>query len=149
MDLVFRTVAIFVFILFVTRVTGRRELNSLEPYDIIVLVVLGDLVQQGVTQSDNSVTGAVIVISTIMVLSVVTGWLGYRFRPARRVFEGEPMIVVDNGEPVMRNLKRERITVEEVETEARIQQMGSLDDVRWAVLETDGQISFIPKSKAS
>jgi uncharacterized membrane protein YcaP (DUF421 family) len=106
-------------------------------------------VQQGVTQSDNSVTGAVIVISTIMVLSVVTGWLGYRFRPARRVFEGEPMIVVDNGEPVMRNLRRERITVEEVETEARIQQMGSLDDVRWAVLETDGQISFIPKSKAS
>src|SRR5919198_1419657 len=76
MDLVFRTAAIFIFILFVTRVTGRRELNSLEPYDIIVLVVLGDLVQQGVTQSDNSVTGAIIVISTIMVLSVVTGWLG-------------------------------------------------------------------------
>jgi uncharacterized membrane protein YcaP (DUF421 family) len=147
MDLVFRTVAIFIFILFVTRVTGRRELNSLEPYDIIVLVVLGDLVQQGVTQSDNSVTGAIIVISTIMVLSVFTGWLGYRSRPARRVIEGEPMIVVDNGEPVMRNLRRERITVEEVETEARIQQLGSLEEVRWAVLETDGQISFVPKSK--
>jgi uncharacterized membrane protein YcaP (DUF421 family) len=147
MDLVFRTVAIFIFILFVTRVTGRRELNSLEPYDIIVLVVLGDMVQQGVTQSDNSVTGAIIVISTIMVLSVFTGWLGYRSRPARRVIEGEPMIVVDNGEPVMRNLRRERITVEEVETEARIQQLGSLEEVRWAVLETDGQISFVPKSK--
>jgi uncharacterized membrane protein YcaP (DUF421 family) len=147
MDLVFRTVAIFAFILFVTRVTGRRELNSLEPYDIIVLVVLGDLVQQGVTQSDNSVTGAVIVISTIMVLSVFTGWLGFRFRPARRVLEGEPLIVVDNGQPVMRNLRRERITVEEIETEARIKQIESLDDVRWAVLETDGQISFIPKSR--
>ena len=147
MDLVFRTAAIFIFILFVTRVTGRRELNSLEPYDIIVLVVLGDLVQQGVTQSDNSVTGAIIVISTIMVLSVVTGWLGFRYRKAREVLEGEPLIVVDNGEPVMRNLRRERITVEEVEAEARIQQLGSLDDVRWAVLETDGQISFVPKSK--
>jgi uncharacterized membrane protein YcaP (DUF421 family) len=145
MDLVFRTVAIFVFILFVTRVTGRRELNSLEPYDIIVLVVLGDLVQQGVTQSDNSVTGALIVISTIMLLSVATGWLGYRFRPARRVLEGEPLIVVDDGQPVMRNLKRERITVEEVETEARLQQIASLDQVRWAVLETDGKMSFITK----
>jgi uncharacterized membrane protein YcaP (DUF421 family) len=147
MDLVFRTVAIFVFILFVTRVTGRRELNSLEPYDIIVLVVLGDLVQQGVTQSDNSVTGALIVISTIMVLSVVAGWLGFRFRPARRVLEGEPLIVVDDGQPVARNLRRERITVEEIETEARIQQIASLHDIRWAVLETDGQISFIKKSQ--
>jgi uncharacterized membrane protein YcaP (DUF421 family) len=145
MDLVFRTVAIFAFILFVTRVTGRRELHSLEPYDIIVLVVLGDLVQQGVTQSDNSVTGALIVISTIMLLSVVTGWLGYRFRPARRVLEGEPLIVVDDGQPVMRNLKRERITVEEVETEARLQQIASLEKVRWGVLETDGKMSFITK----
>ena len=147
MDLVFRTAAIFIFILFVTRVTGRRELNSLEPYDIIVLVVLGDLVQQGVTQSDNSITGAVIVISTIMVLSVFTGWIGFRYRKAREVIEGEPLIVVDDGQPVMRNLRRERITVEEVEAEARIQQLGSLDDVRWAVLETDGQISFVPKSQ--
>jgi uncharacterized membrane protein YcaP (DUF421 family) len=147
MDLVFRTVAIFVFILFVTRVTGRRELNSLEPYDIIVLVVLGDLVQQGVTQSDNSVTGALIVISTIMLLSVLTGWLGFRFRPARRVIEGEPLIVVDDGEPVMGNLRRERLTVGEIEAEARLQQMGSLSDVRWCVLETDGKLSFIPKSK--
>jgi uncharacterized membrane protein YcaP (DUF421 family) len=146
MDLVFRTVAIFLFILFVTRITGRRELNSLEPYDIIVLVVLGDLVQQGVTQSDNSVTGALIVISTIMVLSVLTGWIGFRFRKAREVIEGEPIIVVDDGRPIMRNLRRERITVEEVEAEARIQQLGSLEDVRWAVLETDGQISFVPKS---
>jgi uncharacterized membrane protein YcaP (DUF421 family) len=147
MDLVFRTVAIFVFILFVTRVTGRRELNSLEPYDIIVLVVLGDLVQQGVTQSDNSVTGAVIVISTIMVLSVIAGWVGFRFRPARRVLQGEPLIVVDDGRPVTRNLRRERITIQEVETEARIQQIGSLDEIRWAVLETDGQLSFIKKSQ--
>jgi uncharacterized membrane protein YcaP (DUF421 family) len=147
MDLVFRTFAIFAFILFVTRVTGRRELHSLEPYDIIVLVVLGDLVQQGVTQSDNSVTGAVIVISTIMLLSVLTGWLGFRFRPARQVLEGEPLIVVDNGQPVTRNLRRERLTIEEVETEARIQQIASLDEVRWGVLETDGKMSFIPKSK--
>jgi uncharacterized membrane protein YcaP (DUF421 family) len=147
MDLVFRTVAIFAFVLFVTRITGRRELHSLEPYDIIVLVVLGDLVQQGVTQSDNSVTGAMIVISTIVLLSMLTGWLSFRFKPAGRGLDGEPLIVVDNGQPVTRNLRRERITIEEVETEARLQQIASLDDVRWAVLETDGKMSFIPKSQ--
>jgi uncharacterized membrane protein YcaP (DUF421 family) len=146
-DLVFRTVAIFIFILFVTRVTGRRELHSLEPYDIIVLVVVGDLVQQGVTQSDNSVTGAMIVISTIVLLSVVSGWLSFRFKPAGRVLDGEPLIIIDDGQPVERNLTRERITVAEVETEARLQQFASLDEIRWAVLETDGKMSFIPKSK--
>jgi len=109
--------------------------------------VLGDLVQQGVTQSDNSVTGAMIVISTIVLLSMLTGWLSFRFKPAGRVLDGEPLIVVDNGQPVTRNLRRERITIEEVETEARLQQIASLDDVRWAVLETDGKMSFIPKSQ--
>jgi uncharacterized membrane protein YcaP (DUF421 family) len=147
MDLVFRTVTIFAFILFVTRITGRRELHSLEPYDIIVLVVVGDLVQQGVTQSDYSVTGALIVISTIVLLSMVTGWLSFRFKPAGRVLDGEPLIVVDNGQPVERNLRRERITVAEVETEARLQQFASLDEIRWGVLETDGKMSFIPKAK--
>jgi uncharacterized membrane protein YcaP (DUF421 family) len=145
MDLVIRTAAVFAFILFITRITGRRELSSLEPYDIIVLVVLGDLVQQGITQSDNSVTGALIVISTIMVLSALTGWLGWRFRRARLVLEGEPMILLEDGRPVERNLRRERITVDELEAEARVQQIASLDEVRWAVLEASGEISFIKK----
>jgi uncharacterized membrane protein YcaP (DUF421 family) len=145
MDLVIRTAVIYFFILLATRITGRRELNSLEPYDIIVLVVLGDLVQQAVTQSDNSVTGAIIVISTLMLLSVLTGWLGFSSRRARRVLEGEPMILVQDGKPVERNLRRERITIDEVAAEARLQQLASLEDVRWAVLETDGQISFVSK----
>jgi uncharacterized membrane protein YcaP (DUF421 family) len=126
-------------------VTGRRELHSLQPYDLIVLVVIGDLVQQGVTQSDYSVTGAVLVISTLMVLSVVTGWVGFRWKKVRTVIEGEPLILVENGRPLERNLRRERITLEELQAEARLQQLATLDDVRWAVLETDGQISFVTK----
>jgi uncharacterized membrane protein YcaP (DUF421 family) len=66
MDLVFRAAGIFMVVYFVTRLIGRRELTSLEPFDLILLVVLGDLVQQGVTQSDNSVTGTVVVIATIV-----------------------------------------------------------------------------------
>jgi uncharacterized membrane protein YcaP (DUF421 family) len=145
MDLVLRAAVVYVFILFATRVTGRRELHSLQPYDLIVLVVIGDLVQQGVTQSDYSVTGALLVISTLMVLSVVTGWVGFRWKKARTVIEGEPLILLENGQPIERNLRRERITLEELQAEGRLQQLASLDDVRWAVLETDGQISFVTK----
>jgi uncharacterized membrane protein YcaP (DUF421 family) len=145
MDLVIRATVVFFAVLLITRVIGRRELSSLEPFDMILLVVIGDLVQQGVTQSDYSVTGAVTVIATIALLTALLAFVNYRFRPMRRVLEGEPIVLVEDGRPVQRNLRRERITVEELEAEGRQQQVSSIDDMRWAVLETSGQISVIPK----
>ena len=142
MDLVFRTVFVFFLIFVVTRAVGRRELSSMEPFDMILLVVIGDLVQQGVTQSDYSLTGATTVISTIALLTVFTAWLSYRVRRLRPVLEGEPVVLVVDGEVLDRNLERERMTREELEAEARQQQISSLDDVRFAVLETNGKISF-------
>ena len=142
MDLVFRTVFVFLLIFVVTRAVGRRELSSMEPFDMILLVVIGDLVQQGVTQSDYSLTGATTVISTIALLTVFTAWLSYRVRRLRPVLEGEPVVLVVDGQVLERNVRRERMTVEELEAEARLQQISSLDDVRFAVLETNGKISF-------
>jgi uncharacterized membrane protein YcaP (DUF421 family) len=146
MDLVFRAAAIFVLILIVTRIIGRRELSTLEPFDLILLVVIGDLVQQGVTQNDYSVTGALIVVATIALMTVATSWLNFRFRPLRRVIEGDPIVLIENGRPIERNLRRERVTLEELGESARLHQVESLDDVRLAVLETNGAISIIPAS---
>lgn len=143
MDLVARTVVIFLFILVVTRAVGRRELSSLEPFDLILLVVIGDLVQQGVTQSDYSMTGALIVVSTIALLTVAMSYLSFRFRRLRPVLEGEPLVLLENGRPIERNLRRERITVEELAAAAREQEIGSLAAVHLAVLETSGRISFL------
>jgi uncharacterized membrane protein YcaP (DUF421 family) len=145
MDLVIRATVVFFFILLITRIVGRRELSSMEPFDLIMLVVIGDLVQQGITQSDNSVTGALTVIATIALLSVFVAWIAFRFKRVRLVTEGEPIILVRDGELIARNLRRERLTVEEIEQEARQQQIDSIADIRWAILETDGQVSCIPK----
>jgi uncharacterized membrane protein YcaP (DUF421 family) len=146
MDLVLRAAAVFVFIFIVTRLIGRRELASLEPFDLILLVVLGDLVQQGVTQDDYSVTGAFIVISTMALMTVGTSYLTFRFRLLRRVLEGEPLVLIENGRPIDRNLRRERLTLDELAEKARLEQVESLEDVRLAVLETNGDISIIPRS---
>jgi uncharacterized membrane protein YcaP (DUF421 family) len=143
MDLVFRTAFAFALIFLVTRAVGRRELSSMEPFDVILLVVIGDLVQQGVTQSDQSLTGATTVISTLGLLTVATAWLSYRFRTLRPVLEGEPILLLADGQVIERNLRKERLTREEIAAEARLQQIGSLDDVRFAVLETNGRISFL------
>ena len=143
MDLVLRSAFAFLLILLITRAVGRRELSSMEPFDLILLVVIGDLVQQGVTQSDYSLTGATIVLVTMAVLVVATAWLSYRFARLRPLLEGEPTLLIADGELLERNLRRERMTVEEIRAEARLQSIGSLKDVRYAVLETNGKISFV------
>ena len=146
MDIVVRAFIAFVVILFLTRIVGRRELSSLEPFDLILLVTICDLVQQGVTQNDFSLTGMVLAIGTIAVLTVFFSYLPWRFQVLRPVLEGVPTILVDEGNVVEKNLKRHRMTQEEVAAAARLQNVPSLSDVRWAVLETNGQISFIKKS---
>ena len=145
MDLVARTVVVFFFIFVVTRAVGRRELSSLEPFDLILLVVIGDLVQQGVTQSDYSLTGAVLIVGTLGLLTVAMSYLSFRFRRLRPVLEGEPLVLLEDGRPIERNLRRERVTLEELAAEARLQQIASIADVRFAVLETNGRISFITR----
>ncbi len=145
MDLVIRAVAVFFFIFLVTRIVGRRQLSQMEPFDLILLVVLGDLVQQGITQSDESVTGALIVISTIAILSVLVSWAAYRFKWVRLLTEGEPIVLVHNGEPIVRNMRRERITLADIREEARQSQVASVADLQWAILENDGHISCIPR----
>jgi uncharacterized membrane protein YcaP (DUF421 family) len=145
MDLVLRATVVFFFIFLITRVIGRRELSSLEPFDLILLVVIGDLVQQGVTQSDDSVTGSLTVISTFAVLTVAVGYISFKVRRMRMALDGEPIVMVLDGQVIESNLRRERMTRDELEAAARLQQVASLEDVRLAVLETGGQISVIPK----
>jgi uncharacterized membrane protein YcaP (DUF421 family) len=145
MDLVIRAAVIFAFVFLVTRIVGRRELSQLEPFDLILLVVIGDLVQQGVTQSDESVTGALIVIATIALLSGAVSWISFRSRALRLITEGEPIVLVQDGRVIERNMRRERITREDIEEQARQQQIASVSDLRWAILEDDGRISFISR----
>jgi uncharacterized membrane protein YcaP (DUF421 family) len=146
MDLVLRALIAFLFVLLLTRVVGRRELSSLQPFDLILLVMIGDLVQQGVTQNDFSITGMLLVGTTIGLLAVVVSWTSFRFPKLRPVLDGEPVIVVQDGKPIEKNLNSNRLTLDELRAAARQEQIGSLDDVQWAVLETSGRISFIPKS---
>jgi uncharacterized membrane protein YcaP (DUF421 family) len=146
MDIIFRAAWMFFFVWLITRAVGRRELSTLEPFDLILLIVLGDLIQQGVTQNDFSVTGAMLATGTVGLMTILFSWLSFRFPRVQPILEGDPVIIVEHGEPIERNLKRNRITLEEVAAQARLNNIAHLEDVEWAVLETSGQISFIKKS---
>jgi uncharacterized membrane protein YcaP (DUF421 family) len=145
MDLVIRAAIGFAFLLLLTRAVGRRELSSLEPFDLILLVVIGDLVQQGITQNDFSMTGLALVGGTIALLTVAVSYASFRFPRLRPLLDGEPVIVVQDGKPIERNLRRNRITLPELAAAARTNGIEKIADVRWAVLETSGVISFVEK----
>jgi Predicted membrane protein len=146
MDVVFRATAAYVFIIFILRVIGRRELSDLGPSDIVLLVVMGDLVQNGVTQADDSVTGMFLAISTFGVLTVGLSYLTFRVRGAKILVEGAPVILLQDGMPLPDNLRKERLTIDDLCEQARGQGIEKLDDVKWCVLESSGQLSFVKKS---
>jgi len=145
MDIALRAIFLYAFVIFVMRVMGRRELSSLSAIDLVLLIVLGDTIQQGLTQDDYSVTGAVIAVSTIGAVQVFASYLSFRSRSARRVLEGEPIVILQEGKLLERNLRRERLRPDEVAEEMRMQQIASFDDVQRAIVESNGQMSFVKK----
>jgi uncharacterized membrane protein YcaP (DUF421 family) len=146
MDIVLRAVIIYVVVFAFTRALGRRELSTLQPFDLILLIVIGDLIQSGVTQNDLSVTGVLLILCTIGSLQVLTSYIAFRFRRVRPILQGEPIVLVENGNIIERNMRRERLTLDDLAEKARLSEIGSIDDLRWAVLETNGDISFIKKA---
>jgi uncharacterized membrane protein YcaP (DUF421 family) len=145
MDIALRAIVLYAFVVFLMRVMGRRELSSLSAIDLVLLIVMGDAIQQGLTQDDYSVTGSLIAVSTIAAVQVVISYLSFRSRRARRVLQGEPIVIVQNGKLIERNVRRERLTEDDVAEEMRAQQIASVEDVEWGILESNGMMSFIPK----
>jgi uncharacterized membrane protein YcaP (DUF421 family) len=146
MDLVLRASAVFCFLFLLTRIIGKRELGTLQPFDLMLLIVLGDALQQGMTQDDYSITGAFLIVGTFASLQVFLSWISYRFPRSRPILEGEPIIVLQDGKPIERNLKRERLTTDDITEGARKQGIAHLSQLRYVVLETDGTLSFLQRS---
>ena len=145
MELVLRATVVYFFLWLVTRGVGKRELSEMTAFELILLVVMGDLIQQGVTQEDMSVTGAILAVSTLAFWIVVFAYLTFKFKRPRSVLEGLPVVVIRDGAPLVNAMKLERVTLEELKEEARDQGLADLGDVRLAVLEPDGKFSFITK----
>lgn len=143
MEIVIRAVAVYAILWVVLRAMGKRELAEMTAFELVILVVLGDIIQQGVTQEDMSVTGAALAVSTMGLLAVATSVIGHRWYRTRPVLEGQPSLVVRDGEVFDEVLRLQRIPREELAEAARKRGIADLDAVRWGILETDGTFSFL------
>jgi uncharacterized membrane protein YcaP (DUF421 family) len=148
MQIVLRAASLFVFVWVVTRALGRKELSELGTFDLILLIVMGDLIQQGVTGDDRSVTGAMLAVATMGLLVVGLSYVSFRWTRAQRVLEGTPVLIVNDGRPIEEVMRIERLTLDEVKDAAREQGIDDLADVDVGVLESDGKFSFIRRDRA-
>lgn len=145
MEIVARSSVVFLLVFLLTRGLKRRSLADMAPFEMVLLVVLGDIIQQGVMQQDYSVTGAFLALGAFGFWITVMTFATWRWRSVRTVVEGVPVVIVSDGRPVMEALRVEQLPIEEVLEAARQQGVDELGKIRLAVLEVSGRISVIPK----
>jgi uncharacterized membrane protein YcaP (DUF421 family) len=149
MEIVVRAVVFAVFLFVVTRVVGRATLSELSAFQLILYVVMGDLIQQSVTQQDYSVTGGILAISVFALLTIGAGWATKHWKRVRPLVHGVPYALIRDGEPVVETMRMERVSMDDLLIATRQQGIRRFSDIDLAVLETNGRISFFTRAGAS
>lgn len=145
LEKILRTIIVYFFLIVGLRLAGKRELAQLNPFDLIVILLLSNTVQNAIIGDDNSVTGGLIGAGTLLAVNYLVNWFLYRHEKAQHIFEGQPEVLIEHGKIKTGKLKEEFITFEELERAAREQGYASLDEIESAILEPNGAISFVPK----
>ena len=148
MEIVIRASVMFVLVYLLLRLMGKRELGQMAPFELVSLIVMGDLIQQGVTHQDFSLTGATLAIFTFAAWSFALGLIAHRIPKMRRVLKSRPVVLIQDGRLLPDNLDVERIDHDELGIEMRLAGVTGLHQIAWAILEPDGKISFIRKDDA-
>ncbi|MFB3739363.1 MAG: DUF421 domain-containing protein [Candidatus Velamenicoccus archaeovorus] len=143
MEIVIRAAVMWIFVLIVLRAMGRKELSQLSPFELVLLVVIGDLIQQGVTEQDYSVTAAMLAVSTLALLTLAFSYISYRWSSASRFAEGVSVVLIRDGRVQHKALEVERLTLDELKDAAREQGIADLREIRLGILEADGEFSFL------
>ncbi|HYE63642.1 MAG TPA: YetF domain-containing protein [Phycisphaerales bacterium] len=149
MDAVIRVVAIYVFLMLVFRLSGKRTLGEATPFDLLLLLVISETTQQAMVDDDHSMTHAFLLILTFVVLNLGMSLLKQKSQKAERVLDGVPVILVDNGRFLKERGDKERVDEEDILEAARqTHGLQRMDQVKYAVLERDGKIAIVPKEGA-
>lgn len=146
MDFIIRAVIIYLFILVVFRMAGKRALSQLTTVDFVLLLIVGEATQQALISTDNSIMGAMLVISTLVAIDMLFTHFSKRWELFDKVTNGVPIIIMKDGKPVENRMDEEKIDLDDIlEAARRTQGLEDVNQVKYAVLEKDGQISIIPQ----
>ncbi|MFM8269561.1 MAG: DUF421 domain-containing protein [Pseudomonadota bacterium] len=145
-EFLIRTTVVYVFLLFALRITGKKQVGQMAPFDLVTLLVLSNAVQNSMVGGDNSLVGGLISASGLVAINWITSWLTFRSKNIERLLEGRPTILVHNGKIDPKAMRSSQITIHELNAELRNHGCASLEQVRFAILENNGQVSVIPRT---
>lgn len=149
MDSVLRGLLIYMILLVVFRITGKRTMSEATTFDMVLLLIISETVQQALIDDDNSITNAVILVISLIIADVVISMMKMRFLGFERVLEGTAVIIIENGRMHTDRMKQNNIREEDIMSAAReLQGLERLDQVKFAVLEKNGAITVVPKPGA-
>lgn len=146
MEIVIRAAVLFLFLWAITRIVGRSTVGELSTFQLVLYIVMGDLVQQGVTQQDYSVTSALLAVGVFALLTLALAWANARFPRVRGITHGIPVIIVRDGVPDLNRLSTERMSLDDLMADARQKGIRRFDEIELAVLETNGRVSFFTRT---
>jgi uncharacterized membrane protein YcaP (DUF421 family) len=150
MDAILRGASVYVVLLLILRLSGRRTLGEMTPFDFVLLLIIAETTQQALLGDDFSVTNAFLLITTLVSLDILMSWLKTRFDAFDRIMDGLPMVIVEHGQPLQDRLRKSRLDEHDVLAAARRSQgLERMEQIKYAVLETDGGISIIPMEKGN
>ena len=144
-EFVLRALAVYVFLLVALRLTGKRQVGQLAPFDLVLLLVLSNAVQNSMNAGDNTVTAGIVLVLTLLAINGFVGWLTWRSKGMESFLEGKPQILVHNGVVDEAMLKGQRITRHELMSAIRAVGLTEFNQVRLAILENTGRINVIAK----
>lgn len=145
METVLRAAGIYLVLMIVMKISGRRTLMQMTSFDFILLLIISEATQQALLGDDFSVTGAALTIITLFSIDILLGMLKERFPAAERMIDGTPIILIENGNPLSERMKKAGVDIDEVLLAARSSQgLERIDQIQFAILEKNGQISVIP-----
>ena len=144
-----RSVVVYLFLLAAFRLAGKRQLGQMTAFDLVVVLVISNVVQNALIGNDNSLGGGLIGATVILVLNAIVARVTFQHKPIERLIENSPTVLVRHGRVLRDSLRRERLSLPEFRAALRKQGVISLKDVRYAVLEEDGHLSVILRRPAS
>ena len=144
-ELVIRSVVIYIFLIVLLRITGKRQVGQLAPFDLVLLLVLSNAVQNSMNAGDNSLVGGMIAATTLIAMNYVVAMLTFRSKKAEALIEGRPQVLIHNGKLFESVLTDARMTHHELNAALRQAGCLSMEDVHCAMLENNGAVSVIPK----
>ena len=142
-----RAVVVYVVLLAMIRISGKRTMGQFTPFDVLLIVLLGNAVQNALLGSDQSLIGGLLLAGVLIALNWSTGFLASRSRRAEKIIEGVPVVLAKDGKVFEDVLRRELVSFNDFQEALRQSGEIALHDVRWAILETDGRISVVPIKK--